>query len=338
MRKKKLIPKNTNIPLTIDEAMEVLEKFRIQFAPSPDKLLGMDKSFIKQENNLIISAKDVTYAYPGNRQAVKGISFDVHRDDFLAIVGRNGAGKSTLSKMLVGLLKPQSGNLTLFGKNATNWNVADLPAKIALVFQNPEHQFLTDTVFEEIAYSFRSKSQGAIEPDELQKSVERVLEMLDLKDVAADHPFSLSAGRKRRLGVAAMLVGSPEILIVDEPTYGQDKKMTGSLMDLMLQLRKMGITIIMITHNMRLVQEYAERTIVMNEGRITFDGFPGDLFGNPQLLDEASLTVTSLQTLTEKLRQNGKAVPGNVKNCTDFLEAVQGAGASPQLGQKEHSI
>ncbi|HEX2979833.1 MAG TPA: ABC transporter ATP-binding protein, partial [Anaerolineaceae bacterium] len=270
-----------------------------------------------------ISARDLTYAYPNSRQAVKGISFEVRRDDFLAIVGRNGAGKSTLSKMLVGLQKPQAGSLNMFGKEARDWNVADLSRKIALVFQNPEHQFLTDTVFDEIAYSFRTKTSGTIDPKEMEQSVKRVLKMLDLEDVAGDHPFSLSAGRKRRLGVAAMLVGSPEVLVVDEPTYGQDKKMTGSLMDLMMQLRSMGITILMITHNMRLVQEYAERVIVMNEGLITFDGYPGDLFGNANLLEQASLTVTSLQTLVERMRANGQPVPERVKSCADFLAAIR---------------
>jgi energy-coupling factor transport system ATP-binding protein len=313
-----------NIPLTVDEAIEAIDKARIEFAMDARQ---QDPAHISAlldiEKPVLISATDVEFAYPGERQAVKGITFEVRRGEMLAIVGRNGAGKSTLSKLLVGLLKPRAGKLILFEKKATLWNVADLSRKIALVFQNPEHQFLTDTVFAEIAYSFLSKSGGNIPPDELKESVERVLQMLDLQDVADDHPFSLSAGCKRRLGVAAMLVGSPEVLVVDEPTYGQDKAMTGGLMKLISQLRQTGITIIMITHSMRLVQEYAERVIVMNEGLIMFDGNPGELFGHADILEQASLAVTSLQTLVEKLRARGKIVPAGVKSVSDFLKKVQ---------------
>jgi energy-coupling factor transport system ATP-binding protein len=120
-----------------------------------------------------------------------------------------------------------------------------------------------------------------------------------------------------------MLVGSPEILVVDEPTYGQDKAMTDSLMRLILQLHGSGITIIMITHNMRLVQEYARRVIVMNEGRITMDGSPGNLYGHPEILEKASLSVTTLQTLVEELGKKGIAVPHHIKSVPEFLDAIQ---------------
>jgi energy-coupling factor transport system ATP-binding protein len=240
----------------------------------------------------------------------------------LAIVGRNGAGKSTLSKLLVGLLKPGGGRLEMFGQDAFKWNITELSQKIALVFQNPEHQFLTDTVFDEIAYSYISKSGTEVDTDELRQSVQRVLAMLDLADVAQDHPFALSAGKKRRLGVAAMLVGSPEVLVVDEPTYGQDKAMTSSLMDLILQLRKRGITIVMITHNMRLVEEYADRVIVMNQGLTTFDGHPRDLFHRPEIMEQASLKVTTLQTLVNELGNRGKLITTQIRSIDDFLDAL----------------
>ncbi|HZW03886.1 MAG TPA: ABC transporter ATP-binding protein [Anaerolineaceae bacterium] len=311
-----------DIPLNIDTALAgMLGRIEFRPGPAPAEAAAADRG--GPDRSSIVTARDICYYYPGNRIAVKGISFDICRGDFLAIVGRNGAGKSTLSKMLVGLQKPQQGSLEMFGKNAKAWNVADLSRKIALVFQNPEHQFLTDSVFDEIAYTLKSKTNGAVAPAELQAAVDRVLKMLELEDVAQDHPFSLSAGKKRRLGVAAMLVGSPEVLVVDEPTYGQDKKMTNSLIHLMLQLRDMGITIIMITHNMRLVQEYAERVIVMSEGLITFDGYPGKLFGSRELLEQANLSVTSLQVLVEQLRERSVPVPGSVKSVNGFLNALK---------------
>lgn len=320
--RKKGILSSDQIPLNINAALDEIIG-RIEFNCNDEKPDEQENPSGSQPGKVLISARDITYNYPGNRCAVKGVSFDIYQGDFLAIVGRNGAGKSTLSKMLVGLQKPQHGSLELFGTSANKWKVPDLSRKIALVFQNPEHQFLTDSVFDEIAYSFKSQQKEEIPPDELEASVGKVLDMLELRDVVHDHPFSLSAGKKRRLGVAAMLVGSPEVLVVDEPTYGQDKKMTSSLVNLMLQLRSMGITIIMITHNMRLVQEFAERVIVMNEGLITFDGAPGQLFGSSDLLEQANLTVTSLQTLVEKLRERNVAVPQKVKSVGDFLNAIK---------------
>lgn len=319
IRDKGLIPL-THIPLSVEDALVMMEDARIEFvAGSRHSQENPDRP--EPDGTVLVSAEDLTFSYTGERRALKGISFEVRRGDLLAIVGRNGAGKSTLSKLLVGLLKPQGGKLELFGRKAAAWRIPELSQKIALVFQNPEHQFLTDTAFDEIAYSYLSRSGGEVDPDELKKSVDRVLAMLDLEQVANDHPFALSAGNKRRLGVAAMLVGSPEVLVVDEPTYGQDKAMTRSLMDLMLDLRKMGITIVMITHSMRLVEEYAERVIVMNEGEITFDGDPGDLFSRLDIVEQASLSITSLQTLINELSKRGKPVPP-VKSTSEFLNAI----------------
>jgi energy-coupling factor transport system ATP-binding protein len=322
LRKKGLL-NGKHIPLTVDHTLSLLEDIQVTFEPSlngrQSDLDPTGQDVLEVERSALISAQNLRYAY-GKREALKGISFEVRRGELLAIVGRNGAGKSTLSKLLVGLLRPMSGKLELFGKDASRWKVEDLAKRLALVFQNPEHQFLTDTVFDEIAYSFLAK--GVEEEEELKQSVNRILTMLDLEDVANDHPFALSAGKKRRLGVAAMLVGSPEVLVVDEPTYGQDRAMTKSLMDLILQLRKMGITIIMITHSMRLVEEYVDRAIVMNEGLITFDGKVAELFRCPEILEDASLTVTTLQELLVELSHRNRRVGSNVRTIDAFLDAI----------------
>jgi energy-coupling factor transport system ATP-binding protein len=313
-----------HIPLTVAEALAVLEQTGFEFLPSSpnhhEPSYSPHPGEMKPEKPVLVSATELTFSYPGQREALKGVSFEVRQGDLLAIVGRNGAGKSTLSKLLVGLLKPKGGQLALFGRRATQWNIAELSQKIALVFQNPEHQFLTDTVFDEIAYSYLSKA--VVDPAEVTAATQRMLAMLALEDVAHDHPFALSAGNKRRLGVAAMLVGSPEILIVDEPTYGQDKTMTHSLMKLILELKTMGIAVIMITHDMRLVEEYADRVIVMNEGLITFDGQLRELFRHPELMEQASLTVTTLQTLVNELSHKGQAVPTEIRSVSSFLNAM----------------
>src|SRR5512146_84601 len=137
-----------------------------------------------------------------------------------------------------------------------------------------------------------------------------MLQRLDIADTAQSHPFALSAGAKRRLGVATMLVGgNARLLIVDEPTYGQDKRMTDRLMQLIDGLRKEGITVLMITHDMRLVDAYIERAIVMANGEKVFDGPPDDLFNSPEIVAQASLRTTDLRRLVDRLRLNGQAVP-----------------------------
>jgi energy-coupling factor transport system ATP-binding protein len=265
---------------------------------------------------VLISARNLVYTYPGGFSALSDVSLDIRAGEMLAIVGRNGAGKSTLAKLLVGLLKPQKGDLTLFGKPAKAWKVAQLANRVALVLQNPEHQFLTDSVRDEIAYSLLA--QGISEPHQVTRAVEETLKMLDLDHVDQIHPFALSAGLKRRLGVATMLVGHPQVLLVDEPTYGQDKHMTMTLMALMEQFREKGIALVMITHDMRLVQEYAERVVVMSSGKILYDGAFLGLFDHGDLLLQANLRPTLLHELVSHLGFYSNA--SEMRGLRDFLD------------------
>ena len=277
------------------------------------------KSF--NQSKPLISARNLDFTYKNGYKALKDISFDIYPGEMLAIVGRNGAGKSTLAKLMVGLLKPQIGDLDLFDKPASAWKVESLAEKIALVFQNPEHQFLTDTTYEEIAYSLLSR--GIDDPDEVKQQVEEWMVRLELVDYQKVHPFALSAGKKRRLGVATMLICNPQVLLVDEPTYGQDKEMTQNLMTLMESIRRKGVTIVMITHDMRLVQEFASRVLVMADGQILFEGDPSALFCSDKLLESANLRPTLLQELLKQYEDEGGCVCCAIKNTDDFLNSLE---------------
>jgi len=317
--------RTADIPLTVQEAADVVHSIDIRFNGIGPKQGCRSES---TENGLakpetLVSGRDIFFEYPGGHQALKGVSFDVRRGDLLAIIGRNGAGKTTLAKMLVGLLQPTSGDLTILGRRAEKWKLKNLVRHVGLVFQNPEHQFLTDSVFDEVAYTFLA--QGTAGPDEVEERVNEILDALDLQDVARDHPFALSAGKKRRLGVGTMLGANPEILIVDEPTYGQDKAMTRSLIDLLKRLQAQGTTLVMITHDMRLVEESADRVIVMNRGHITYDGPPKDLFHRLELLHEASLKPTALQKLLSELARDGHRLPPDLKSVEDLVGAIDAA-------------
>jgi energy-coupling factor transporter ATP-binding protein EcfA2 len=308
-----------SMPITVAETVKALAQSGsisapLAFGPVSDSSPVADRE-------ILITAHNLRYAYPGGILALNGVSLDVRAGEMLAIVGRNGAGKSTLAKMLVGLLQPQQGELVLFGKPARDWKVQELANEVALVLQNPEHQFLTDKVRDEIAYSLLAR--GISEPQQVENAVAETLQMLGLSGYEQIHPFALSAGLKRRLGVATMLVGEPKVLLVDEPTYGQDKQMTRTLMALMESIRARGIAVVMITHDMRLVQEYAERVIVMSAGEVLYDGAFTGLFDRTDLLAQANLRPTILHELVNALSQRGVRIQGELRNTSDFLNMLQ---------------
>jgi energy-coupling factor transporter ATP-binding protein EcfA2 len=306
-----------DIPITVPETIDLLTRSGLlQPEMSLDASTPLANPAPDQE--ILISAEGLQYAYPGGIEALKGVSIDIRSQEWLMIVGRNGAGKSTLAKMLVGLLKPESGSLRLFGRDIRRWKVPELANHIALVFQNPEHQFLTDSVADEIDYSLLA--QGVVEPAERQRRTAEMLSLLGLEAVGEIHPFALSAGLKRRLGVATMLVGSPRLLLVDEPTYGQDKEMTHTLMSLMQSIRARGVAVVMITHDMRLVQEYAERVVVMSDGRIIYDGQSSGLFERTDVLNQANLRRTVLHNLLIAMRNSGLSLQGEVRRTSDLAD------------------
>jgi energy-coupling factor transport system ATP-binding protein len=302
------------VPLTVEEAAETLACASFRNVPSKKGQVTL--------GDVLVRAENVRFSYTKRSQALLGVSFDIRQGEIAAIVGQNGAGKSTLSKLLVGLLKPSGGQLTLFGRKAHQWHVQDLANDVALVFQNPEHQFLSDTVREELEYSLLA--QGIDDQQEVDRRVQAMLERLEITESAESHPFSLSAGSKRRLGVATMLVGGrARLLIVDEPTYGQDKRLTERLMDLINFLRREGITVLMITHDMRLVDAHIDRAIVMANGEKLFDGTPGELFQQSKVVERAALRPTALRRLVDALRARGVKVPDGLNTVELFLEAIE---------------
>jgi energy-coupling factor transport system ATP-binding protein len=309
----------SSIPISVSEALQTLadhDLLRTRITNCEPESTTEEITTTKP----LITGRNLEFSYNNGFKALNDVSFDIYPGEMLAIVGRNGAGKSTLAKLMVGLQKPQLGYLTLFDHPASYWKVEALAEHIALVFQNPEHQFLTDTAYDEIAYSLMSR--GIVDPDEVSLQVEEWMERLELSDFSKIHPFALSAGKKRRLGVATMLVCHPQVLLVDEPTYGQDKEMTQTLMQLMESIRAQGVTVVMITHDMRLVQEFASRVLVMAEGKILYEGDPAFLFASEELLHAANLRPTLLQELLKEFQNRGGKVDCMIRNTDQFLEAL----------------
>ncbi len=243
------------------------DKIRAPSAQNPPTDIHETKSII-QVNNL-------SFSYANGFQALKNVSLEIKKGEILAIVGRNGSGKSTLTSHFIGLNRPTTGKVIVDGLDVSKVKIKELARRVGYVFQYPEHQFLTDTVHDEIAFGLKGMTLRA---EEIEQRTSEMLNRFSLDHVRERHPLSLSRGQKRRLSVASMLVMRPEIFILDEPTTGQDRKNIDEVMQYLVELNKAGLTIIIVTHDMELVAAYADRVLVMEKGNVAYEGTPWQLF------------------------------------------------------------
>ncbi|WP_163527618.1 ABC transporter ATP-binding protein [Halobacillus ihumii] len=262
----------SHFPLTVSDVITGWRgsKEQITFPPEPRE--SHSTSTILQLSSILWMKR--------NSRIISDVSLQIRKGEFIAMVGGNGSGKTSLSRVMAGLQKPTKGDISFHGKPLSSWKEIDLRLHIGYVFQNPEHQLITDTVYEEIAFSLRI--QG-IDEYKIDQQVQEVLDMCQLNGVEERHPYTLSQGQKRRLSVATMIVDHQELLILDEPTFGQDAQSTKQLMNLLAQRQKKGATIVMVTHDMELVDQYADRVLVVNEGEIVADEHPHKLWRDHDL-------------------------------------------------------
>ncbi|MBY0690470.1 ATP-binding cassette domain-containing protein [Microbacterium marinilacus] len=239
----------------------------------------------------------------GKKTILGDISLDVHAGEFLAVAGVNGAGKSTLTRAIAGLIPLASGTVSLRGVSLTSLTARDLSAQIEYVFQNPEHQFLTPTVREELAYGLRVRGVGA---SEITDRVGEMLNRFDLHRYAAVNPFLLSHGEKRRLSVATALITQPQILILDEPTFGQDHERASEIIAHVDELNVSGITILMVTHDMQLIADHAHRVALLADGEL-LDVGPTDLLGDDGLIRAAGLRTPPIHRIARALTAHDPA-------------------------------
>ena len=305
-----------DLPLTVEEAASLVIRSTDGRAPrwTPPAPEGQTEP--------IVEIRGLTYTYPAStRPAVQDVHAVVPRGAFCAVVGTNGAGKSTLAKCMTKILEPPRGTVFLDGQDVAEIPLAEVTQRVGYVFQNPEHQFVADTVFDELAFGLRVRG---VPEGEVRERVEAMLRWMRLQDRARAHPFSLSQGEKRRLSVATALILEPDVLILDEPTLGQDRETALALMVEMQRLHELGRTIVFITHDMRLVAEYAEQVIVMHEGRVIFQGTTLALFRAGDVLERASLVLPPLVELAHRVRAVRPEWPllPSVRAWREALEAV----------------
>jgi energy-coupling factor transport system ATP-binding protein len=284
------------IPLNIEDAYLLLkERFEI-VKENYQKIVEED---LEKENwNLpIIQVKNLSFSYQDKKEILKEINLEIKKGEFIAIIGENGCGKTTLVKHFNRLLLPEKGEVIIKGIPTYKQKINELAKIVGYVFQNPDHQIFANTVYEEISFAPRN---SGIKEDEIKDRVREALEAVELKGYEKEDPFSLTKGERQRIAVASVLAQRPEILIFDEPTTGLDYSQTLKMMELIKKLNKMGYTIIIITHSMWIVGEYAKRIILMKDGKILLEGKPREVFKMREKLKEAKISPPPSLQLSEK--------------------------------------
>ncbi|MFB1079233.1 ABC transporter ATP-binding protein [Photobacterium damselae] len=248
---------------------------------------------------VLLSLNNLAYSYDGERQTLQNVSFDVHKGEFVAVLGKNGSGKSTLTRLIMGVLEPDQGTICLNGEDLTNSTIFERSQRIGVVMQNPNHMISHHMIFDEVASGLRNRGMAE---EMIEEKVYAMLELCGLGRYR-DWPIdALSYGQKKRVTIATILVLEPELLILDEPTAGQDYHHYTMMMEFVKELnQKLGITIMIVSHDMHLVLEYTDRAVVICDSELLADEAVNSVFSQPELLDKANLTVTSLYSLAQAM-------------------------------------
>ena len=234
----------------------------------------------------MIEVKNVYFTYQNGVQALKGVSLTIKDGEFVAIMGQNGAGKTTLVKHFNGLLKPTKGQVLVDGTDTTNASIAKLSREVGFVFQNPDSQLFSETVEDEIAFALKN---FGYEANIIEKRITWALNLLSLTQYRKTSPFMLSGGERKRVALASVLAWDPKMLILDEPTIGQDYEQKEKLRQFVMQMRTQQKTIIAVTHDVEFVAECNPRVMLMREGRVIADGEATKILSDPETLTQASI-------------------------------------------------
>lgn len=245
----------------------------------------------------LLTVEQLHFAYQENRPILKNINFEINQGERIAIVGKNGAGKSTLAKAICQFITPE-GDIRYRGQSIMTDSIKERAEKIGYVLQNPNQMISQTMIFDEVALGLRLRG---VDEQDVEKCVLETLKVCGLYEFRKWPISALSFGQKKRVTIASVLVMNPEIILLDEPTAGQDKRNYTEIMNFLNQLNKAGHTIIMITHDMQLMLEYSDRSIVVSNGEIIADCSPVALFNQNAILEKANLKKTSLFELAEKL-------------------------------------
>lgn len=284
--RKELRPEHVDsLVLSEEDREKVRDWYQVQKA-------GIQK---EQHGKELLRVENLTFGYTPDRYNLQDIHFTIQEGEMVSIVGRNGAGKSTLAKLICGFEKPVSGGIYMEGRNIEKDTIKERAARIGYVMQNPNQMISKPMIWDEVEMAL---VQSGVPKEERDVRVEETLKICGLYPFRKWPVSALSYGQKKRVTIASILVQRPQIIILDEPTAGQDYRHYTEIMDFLRELNKKGYTILMITHDMHLMLEYTERAIVFSEGRMLADTTAAHILNNPGLVQAANLKETSLYTLS----------------------------------------
>ncbi|OBZ19331.1 hypothetical protein A8L34_07420 [Bacillus sp. FJAT-27264] len=285
-------------PLSVEELRKALHN-RGVVRPEPPRQERdrVSEGGVAPAGETLLELKNITFRYrkQEDEMTIKPLNLKIGRGEFAAVIGRNGAGKSTLCKLITGLLKPHGGELLIHGKPSRDYRADQRARHIGFVFQNPDYQFVRRTVYDEVAYGLSVQKLPA---SEIEERVMKVTKLLQIDKYLEEHPHFLSRGERRRVAIASILVMQPEVIILDEPTTGLDSVRCREMMDYIAELWRQGHTIIMLTHDMRVVVDYIPRTIVLSQGQIVWDAPTREVFSKGKELERYHITLPPVVELS----------------------------------------
>lgn len=261
----------------------------------------------------IIEFTDVSFSYNSNQEALHNISLTIHAGEIVAILGRNGSGKTTLVRHVIGLHHPSAGQVRVLGKDVASTPTHILAQDVGFCFQNPNHQIVSFNVRDEMTFGLKAHN---IDPAEFESRIKESLEIVDLTDYIDAEVFDLGKGQKQRLALASVLTLKPRILVIDEPTTGQDPEMIDDIFGIIKRLNDLGTTILLITHRIDYAALFAQRAVVLQHGKLSFDGPISDLLSNEPLMLENSLDLPETTKLAKLLAAYG--MPQNTVSYEDM--------------------
>lgn len=268
---------------------------------------GVVNEEVKEFVTPLLELKNVNFEYSKNKKVLKDVSFKINKGEMVSIVGRNGAGKSTISRLICGFYCPTSGEILFEGNNLKSSTIKERAEKIGLVMQNPNQMISKTMIFDEVALGLQIRG---ISEDETKRRVYEALQICGLYEFRNWPISALSFGQKKRVTIASILVLNPELIILDEPTAGQDFKHYTEIMEFLKELNKKGVTIVMITHDMHLMLEYTDRSIVLSDGEKIAEDKAFRILTDNEVIERANLKETSLYQL---------ALKANLANPREFV-------------------
>ena len=291
--------KYAGVPLDRDQRLSYLPELRLTEADRrrvADWFFAQPEPEAEKAKKELLRAENIDFTYEGGHHALKGISASIAEGEMLSIVGTNGAGKSTFSKVLCGFEIPQKGTLTLSGEDLSAYSIKERADRIGYVMQNPNQMISKTGIFDEVALGLRNRG---VPEEAVRPRVEKVLKTCGLYPFRNWPVSALSYGQKKRVTIASILVLEPKIILLDEPTAGQDLYHYTQIMDFLAELNRSGTTVVLITHDMHLMLEYTPRAIVFHDGQVIADTSAAEVLNSPEIVETAHLKETSLYHLAK---------------------------------------